>query len=131
MSYIIGVDHITINVKDMNKTIVFYTEFLGLQLLNTVVQEEQEIIYIELPGGCRLELVKYNDQQSAIQVAQKNLGIIRHFALATDRLDAVWEKVNKDNIPVRMELTTMEDLGCRGILIEDPNGVEVELVERL
>lgn len=141
---ITGVDHITINVLDKQATLWFYGEFLDLPALGVVTLEDQEICYYELTRDCRLELIDYaidgavGSELEVLPAGKKDIaalqrirGCYRHLALRTNDLDSFYQKVLNCGIPVRMEPTVMEKLGCRGILIEDPNGVEVEIVETL
>lgn len=139
-----GVDHITVNVLDKEATLWFYGEFLGLPKLDVVTLDDQEIRYYELTKDCRLELIDYHDNGNGCQAPeqalsgikditalQRSKGCYRHMALLADDLDAVYQMVLERKIPVRMVPTVMEKLGCKGILIEDPNGVEIEIVEKL
>ena len=54
-----AVEHITINVKDLERTIQFYGGVLGLKQLPSVEMEGQTINYFLLTGGTRLELIHY------------------------------------------------------------------------
>lgn len=124
-----GLDHIAINVIDRKKSDDFYSALLGLKRLNTVDLGDQEITYYRLSQECRLELIYYYTDEIRAAVGQKSRGAYRHMALATDNLDELWQRCEAWHIPIRMKPTQMEKLGCRGMLIEDPNGVEVEITE--
>jgi len=132
---ITGIDHFTINVLDKEASLWFYGVFLGLPELDIINLKDQEIRYYGLTNNCRLELIDYEEdsEKHICQISsptwrkdvaslQRAKGCYRHMALLTDHLD---------EFPVRMEPTIMKELGIKGILIEDPNGVEIEIVERL
>jgi catechol 2,3-dioxygenase-like lactoylglutathione lyase family enzyme len=126
-----GIDHVTINVKDKKKSLEFYEKFLGLKRVGeSVILGGIDHYYFYLTGECRLELLCYLDEQQPVTVPQKGLGSIRHFALLTDDVDAVWRRCVEAGVPVRMEPTDLEQLNCRALLVEDPNGVEIEFVKR-
>jgi lactoylglutathione lyase len=126
-----GIDHVTINVKDKEKSFEFYEKFLGLKRVGeSVILGGIDHYYFYLTEGCRLELLCYLDEQPSVTVPQKGLGSIRHFALLTDDVDVIWRRCVEAGIPVRMEPTDLEQLNCRALLVEDPNGVEVEFVKR-
>jgi lactoylglutathione lyase len=126
-----GIDHVTINVKDREKSFEFYEKFLGLKRVGeNVILGGIDHYYFHLTEECRLELLCYLDDQPSVTVPQKGLGAIRHFALLTDDVDGIWKRCREAGIPVRMEPTDLEPLGCRALLVEDPNGVEVEFVKR-
>lgn len=141
---ITGIDHFTINVLDKEASLWFYGVFLGLPELDIINLKDQEIRYYGLTNNCRLELIDYEEdsEKHICQISsptgrkdvaslQRAKGCYRHMALLTDHLDEFYIKVVKYGIPVRMEPTIMKELGIKGILIEDPNGVEIEIVERL
>jgi len=50
--------------------------------------------------------------------------------LLTDDIKTLRQICSEYNIKVKLEPTDMEKLGCRGMLIEDPNGVEIEIVQK-
>lgn len=128
---ILGMNHITINVKNTEGSKQFYSDVLGLKLLEVVDMGDLEISYYGVPGECRIELIDYATNEPIAHVEQKALGCYRHMAMTVDHLDSYYNECIKRGIPILMEPCTMEKLHCKGMLIEDPNGVEVELVERL
>ena len=57
----IHLDHITINVRDMEASERFYGEVLGLPKMENVDMGDHEIHYFQLDGPVRLELISYMD----------------------------------------------------------------------
>ncbi|MEE0955722.1 MAG: VOC family protein [Eubacterium sp.] len=123
-------DHFTINVTDLEASRKFYGEVLGLEALPTVDMGDHELWYFSLGGGAMLELILYKDRQPELHPAVKTKGIYRHFALAVDDLDALYEKLTAAGTRILQEPAYVPNLKFRNILIEDPNGVEIEIVER-
>lgn len=54
-------DHITINVTDLEASRKFYGDVLGLKPLPTVDMGDHELWYFDLGGGVMLELILYKD----------------------------------------------------------------------
>ena len=68
-------DHITINVKDMKKSEVFYGEILGLRKLDIVDMGDHRLHYYELSEGLLLELIEYDDDLGELHPNVKTRGI--------------------------------------------------------
>ena len=54
-----SIDHITINVKNLEASRAFYGELLGLAELSKVDMGDHVLTYYALPGGVKLELISY------------------------------------------------------------------------
>ncbi|MHC1684712.1 MAG: VOC family protein [Clostridiaceae bacterium] len=127
---IIGMDHFTINIKNLDKSKYFYKEILELKELNTVDMGDHQLIYFQLEGDCKLELINYMYNTAVDHPKEDTKGIYRHMALRTDDVMNIYRKCIENNIFIRLHPTNMEKLFCTGMLIEDPNGVEIEIVEK-
>jgi catechol 2,3-dioxygenase-like lactoylglutathione lyase family enzyme len=125
-----GIDHFTINVVDIEKSINFYENILQMKKLNFVDMGDHGLTYFYLTESCRLELIEYYNDDDAKTVAENTKGTYRHMALLTDDIKTLRQICSEYNIKVKLEPTDMEKLGCRGMLIEDPNGVEIEIVQK-
>ncbi|MDR6998358.1 methylmalonyl-CoA epimerase [Neobacillus niacini] len=80
------IEHIGIAVKNLQTTIPFYTDILGLKLLGieTVESEQVRVAFIEI-GETRLELLEAISTESAIAkfIEKKGEGI-HHIAFQTE-----------------------------------------------
>ncbi len=123
-------DHVTINVKDMHKSEEFYAEVIGLQKLYNVDMGDHQIHYFSLGGDAMLELIQYDVPDGEAHPAVKTKGILRHLAIRTSQLDAIWERAKTAGVKVNCEPGYVEKLRFRNFLIEDPNGVELEILQR-
>ncbi len=128
---ITGINHFTINVLDKNQSDIFYSNILNLKKLESVDMGDCYITYYSLPNQVRLELINYYTKEAKTTNTQKTLGCFRHLAFEVDNLDLYADMFLKYDIPIIMPPTLMEKLHCRGMLIQDPNGVELELVEMI
>ena len=54
------IDHVSINVTDIKKSLDFYSRVLGLKQQQTVDCGDFDITYFALPDGSRLELFDYH-----------------------------------------------------------------------
>ncbi|WP_254525037.1 VOC family protein [Natrinema caseinilyticum] len=121
------VSHTALWVSDIDRTRAFYVDALGLRENWSFTGDDGvENVYI---GGDDAEFqFKYDpDGGPAIDP-----GTMAHVAVTVDSTDDALERlVDRADPPVRMDPTTMADIGCRVAFVEDPDGYDVELVERL
>jgi catechol 2,3-dioxygenase-like lactoylglutathione lyase family enzyme len=123
-------DHITINVTDLKKSQEFYGEILGLKKLDTVDMGDHRLYYYELTDTLMLELIEYDDDHGELHPDVKTRGIYRHLAFQCDDVDALYEKLMSHGITCLTKPDDVPKLNFRNILVEDPNGVELEFVKR-
>lgn len=123
-------DHITINVTDLKKSEEFYGDILGLKKLETVDMGDHRLYYYELTDSLMLELIEYDDDFGELHPHVKTRGIYRHLAFQCDDVDALYKKLVDRGINVLSEPDDVPKLKFRNILVEDPNGVELEFVKR-
>ena len=125
-----AVHHITINVKKKEASLCFYGELLGLKRLPDVDMDDHTLLYFELPGGIRLELIAYKEPGQAAKDSASAPGSFRHLALEVSDVYRLVERVEKLGGRIVQPPRYVECLGFTGMLAEDPNGCELELVER-
>lgn len=126
-----AIDHITINMKEKEKAFWFYGEVLGLEKLNDVDMGDHHLYYYQLPGSTRLELTEFNYETSAAEYEYTSRGMYRHFALKVDDIYALYERLIANGIKVHEGPNPSDKLGVYYMLVQDPNGVEVEFVQSM
>jgi lactoylglutathione lyase len=124
------IDHITINVKNLDASLSFYRDALGLERLESIDMGDHVLDYLGLPGGIKLELISYKFGTNQLTTAATDAGIFRHIAFVADDLDSVLMRCEKFGARIRLRPQHVEKLGCRTMLIEDPNGVELEFMQK-
>lgn len=92
---ILKVDHIGIAVKNLDETLKFYTEILGLELHGTEVVEEQKVKVAFLPvGDTEVELLESTSEDGPIaKFIEKNGEGIQHIAFKVDDIEAAIEEL--------------------------------------
>ena len=127
---ITGIDHVTINMMDRDASFKFYEEVLGLKRLNEVDMGDHKLTYFFLNGVTRLELIEYYNDDPGQPQPSDGKGIYRHVALITDDIGEIFERCVKSGVEIMMEPTEVEKLEWAGMLIRDPNGVELEILQK-
>jgi glyoxylase I family protein len=124
------IDHVSINVTDIQKSIDFYSRILGLKQLETVDCGEFDITYFALPDGSRLELFDYHGKNQAIPREESEVGL-RHIAFQVEDVAAHERFLRAEGVEISLPTCDLPNLGARVLLFLDPNGVTLEFCEKL
>jgi len=127
---ITGIEHISINTVDFEKSRDFYTNVLGFKQLQTVDCGEFDITYFEVPGETRLELFDYHGKNPIADRQESESGL-RHLAFAVQDVAAHERLLRDASVQITLPTTDLPDLGVRVLLFLDPNGVTFEFCEPL
>ena len=121
--------HSMIRVKDINSSLKFYTELLNMKLDHSKRLEDCELYFLnDEEGTCQIELT-YNDETP--EDGYKNGNAFGHFAFSVDSLDEFTEKMNALGYEYLYEPFDLNGKGSRIAFITDPDGNEIELIEKV
>ena len=127
---ITGLNHITINVVDLEASIIFYKTILGLQQNGFIDMGDHTLTYFDLPQNVRLELINYAQKDPQKKHRETDIGTYRHFCLETDDLAELERICREKKVLIRKTPSYIEKLSCSTMLIVDPNDVEIEIIEK-
>lgn len=118
--------HTRMRVSDMEQTIRFYTDVLGLEVLERKVS----------PRGSHLAFLKVPNSEELIELTSfPPSGPVRvqedlvHLAFQVESLDDAIASLSAKGVKVT-DGPTQSSSGSRFIFIDAPDGYEVELIER-
>ncbi|QZY54713.1 methylmalonyl-CoA epimerase [Crassaminicella profunda] len=131
---VLKVDHIGVAVKNLEESLKFYQEILGLDLQGTEVVEEQKVKVAFLPvGESEIELLESTDADGPIAkfIEKKGSGL-QHVALRVPNIEEAIAELKEKG--VRM-IDEKPRYGAGGAKIafchpKSTNGVLLELSER-
>ena len=124
------IEHVSINVTDIQKSIDFYSRILGLKHLETVDCGEFDITYFALPDGSRLELFDYHGKNQNHPRVESEVGL-RHIAFQVEDVAAHENQLRVEGVEITLSTCDLPNLGARVLLFLDPNGVTLEFCEKL
>ena len=124
------IDHVSINLVDVEKSLDFYGRILGLKQLQTVDCGEFDITYFALPAGSRLELFDYHGKNRNLPRQESEAGL-RHIAFQVEDVAAHEALLRAEGVPITLPTCDLPNLGARVLLFLDPNGVTLEFCEKL
>ena len=127
---IIKIDHGSINVIDIHKSLDFYTRILGLKQLQTADMGDYEITYLGLPDGSRLELFDYHGKNRNTPKDESDVGL-RHLCFQVADVAAHEGQLRRQGVEITLPTCDIPNLGVRVVLFLDPNGVTLEFCENL
>jgi len=125
-----GIDHVSLNVKDIRASTQFYGKVLGFRQLETVPFDGFSLVYFQIPGGGRLELFDYGGKNPAGGRDETEAGL-RHLAFEVDDVDEAERSLRAQGVKITLAATDLPTLGSRAILFLDPNGVTLECCQKL
>lgn len=118
--------HTRMRVSDIDRTIAFYTEVLGLE----VVERKTS------PRGSHLAFLKVPNSDELIELASfppsgpvKVQEDLVHLAFQVENLDAAMRELAEKGVAIT-DGPTRTSSGSRFIFIDAPDGYEIELIER-
>jgi lactoylglutathione lyase len=119
-----NVGFVTVKVKDMEESIRFYTEFLGLsKMVRFSPQPGVDIVFLKDELGNKVELIHNTHEPEGSDV--KSLVSI---GFVVESVDNVLKTVNEKNIEiVRGPVETPN--GQKFVYVKDPSGVEIEFIQ--
>jgi lactoylglutathione lyase len=118
--------YVGIRVKDLEKSIDFYTKLLGMKVKgrNRIEKNKSEIVNLESEGvPFELEL-NYYEKDSPYYSEYTTGESLDHLAFGVEDLPRVLEEARKGGYRVIAEMKSNDS---RWAYVEDPNGIWIEL----
>ncbi len=147
-----SIDHVNIVVDDLESMKAFYRDALGMAVTKEVtisgpwVEEVvvlndvlADVVYLELPSGPRLELIKYHSPPAArpggLEVS--NTPGLRHLAFRIDDIDEACARLEQAGVQFTSGIHLVPDsqvtyaggIRKRLVYFRDPEGNLLELCE--
>ncbi len=123
--------HASIRTSNMEKSIDFYTKFLGLELLSRheIKATNAELAFLQDAAGkgCILELTFYKNQKKFSQPEYEER-LFDHLGFEVADMDKTMVAMRKENVTVTDEPFKFSP-NTTIAFIEDPDGTLIELIE--
>jgi glyoxylase I family protein len=123
-------DHVAINAQDIERSKFFYSQILGLVCGESVDMGDKILHYMRLPDNSAIEVFEHKNKE-IYNALKKEEGFMKHLAFNVDNIDELNQKLIQNNIRFEMDLCVLEPLGVRALLCFDPDGVIVELAQKI
>jgi len=117
--------HTRFRVSDMEQSIRFYTEVLGLKVIEQKTSPRgSQLAFLQAPGtDSEIELCSF-PESGKVEVPED----LVHLAFQVDNLEACMERLKQAGVPIT-EGPIKSSGGTSFIFTEDPDKYEIELME--
>jgi lactoylglutathione lyase len=120
-----------IRVKNMDESIRFYTEVLGMKIAEKRERTEPtkgEVVTLKSPGSVQLLELNFYENDSPFYAPYVNGEDLDHLAFDVESLESVVSSLKSKGVEVLVEPYQIG--GWREAFIKDPNGIWIELLQR-
>ncbi len=119
------VEHVGVQVRDLDRSIKFYTEVLGLTLRQRVwLNETTELAFLPL-GESEIELVCKSGEYSFAKE-----GIVNHLTFRVDDIAGTLQRLRGHGVElIHQQPLSLANLGVRIAFFWGPDGEKLELFE--
>ena len=118
--------HTCLNVMDLDRSIAFYQDRLGLKLRSRLEVKENnaEIAFMEDPHGNAIELTHWRDKKQLTEGDNFD-----HVAFGVEDMNSTIERLRKQWTTIAMEPFKLKGGTHQIAFIKDPDGNWLELIE--
>jgi diaminopimelate decarboxylase len=141
-----GLDHVSVTCGDLDRSLAFYCDLLGLELrgrgeadgssefkITGIASPKVRWADVHLPHGQVLELIEYERPRGTPSRPEPNDPGATHISLRVPDADAACERLRAADVSVRSDPVTIDSPGdwhgARAFYAADPDGVTVELIQ--
>jgi lactoylglutathione lyase len=125
--------HTSIRVSNMERSVDFYSKFLGLKVVNRmeIKKSNAEIMFLQDPEGkgAQLELTLYRDQKQFVQAEYEDR-LFDHLGFKVKDMNTTLEAMKKAGVTVTDEPYRITPTSALIAFVEDPDGTLIELIEK-
>jgi len=118
--------HTCLNVSDIDRSVAFYTQELGLKLTSRrdVKENNAEIVFLKDESGAAIELTHWRGKKDLIEGDNFD-----HIAFGVQDLKSAVEQLRRRGVTIAMEPFSLQGSSSKIAFIKDPDGNWLELIE--
>lgn len=141
---ILSTNHTSFTVSDLDRSIAFYRDILGFELISLANREPAfaakvtgiagahlKVAFIQAPGH-RIELIQYlSPPGKKLDLSTNNIGC-GHLAFNVDNLAKMYAEMKEKGVQFKsqpMEIPAGPNKGGYAVYFTDPDGVTLELIQ--
>ncbi len=124
-----SIHHLAIICSDYQVSKHFYTEVLGLKILNEVYRTDRHSYKLDLSVNGRYQIELFSFPEPPERVSDPEARGLRHIAFETDDLTQSVNLLNRMGVNTE-QIRLDEFTGKKFVFFQDPDGLPIELYER-
>ena len=121
--------HTSITVKDMEESIKFYRNVIGLELQSRreIPENKAEIAFLgDKEIDMRIELTYGKEKEDWNEGDE-----LDHIAFAVPNMDEAMRRFRTQGVEIALEPYSLSGSTTRIAFVKDPNGIWLEIIERI
>ena len=99
-----GLHHVAVRTDDLDKSVKFYTEVLGMKVVTAFSPDERSFVHLDTGDGSLLELMQ--DDKPIEMPAER--GVHWHLCFGTTRIEAAMERVAEAGMQVTVPVKSAD-----------------------
>jgi glyoxylase I family protein len=123
------VHHIAIICSDYQRSKHFYSEVLGLRIVQEVFRAERNSYKLDLKVGGQYQIELFSFPDPPARPSRPEAAGLRHLAFEVDNIDEAISAIEKHGIIVEA-VRIDEHTGKRFTFFADPDGLPIEFYEK-
>jgi glyoxylase I family protein len=123
------VHHIAIICSDYERSKQFYTEILGLGIMQEVFRKERNSYKLDLEVAGQYQIELFSFPEPPPRPSRPEAAGLRHLAFEVDNVDEATSHIQSHNIPIE-PIRVDEFTGKRFTFFADPDGLPIEFYEK-
>lgn len=118
--------HTCLNVSDLDRSIGFYSRFMGLKFVSRreVKQNNAEIAFLQDEGGAAIELTHWRDKRDLAEGDNFD-----HIAFEVKDVNITVDELRRNGVTIAMEPFSLSGSSSKIAFIKDPDENWLELIE--
>jgi glyoxylase I family protein len=122
------VHHIAVICSDYARSKAFYTEVLGLAIIQEVYREERDSYKLDLALNGQYIIELFSFPNPPARPSRPEACGMRHLAFQVENLDLVVQEIQAQNLPIE-PIRIDEFTGKRFTFMADPDDLPIEFYE--
>lgn len=122
------VHHIAVICSDYARSKAFYTEVLGLAIIQEVYREERDSYKLDLALNGQYIIELFSFPNPPARPSRPEACGMRHLAFQVENLDLVVQEIQAHNLPIE-PIRVDEFTGKRFTFMADPDDLPIEFYE--
>lgn len=120
--------HTMIRVKDIEKSLKFYTEIMGLKKIKEMALPKATLYFVSDERECCTIELTYNHEAS--EDGYNHGSYFGHLAFETENIDKFTERLNSFGMEYTRPPFLIKEGGPKIAFLNDPDGFSIEIIER-
>lgn len=124
-----GIHHVAIICSNYEKSKEFYTDILGLKIINETYRKDRKSYKLDLAVGDKYQIELFSFPKSLERPSYPEARGLRHLAFEIDNIEKAIRELSDKNVsvePIRIDEIT----GKKFTFFSDPDNLPIELYER-